>query len=70
MVCDKAMRAAITRGAVEAARTALGIKLDPENGAKWLSFNERMERWKKRTLNEKPKTLRIEMANVKGDLSL
>jgi hypothetical protein len=81
LICDKAMRAgamliaarqpedsvAITRRAIEAAKTALAIKLNDANVANWLSSEERMARWAARQSNEKPKFFKIALENVKGD---
>jgi hypothetical protein len=81
LICDKAFRSAavlvaashpddsvaITRRAVEAAKTALAIKLNDNNVANWLSSTERLERWAARQSNERPKFFKIELENVKGD---
>jgi hypothetical protein len=80
MICEKSMRSAaiviasrqpedstaITRRAIEAARTALAIKLNDENATNWLAFDKRMERWAKREVHEKPKSLFVDLG-VKGD---
>ena len=54
--------AASSRRALEAARTALAIKLDARNAERWLAYNERLDRWKSRQAGEKPPKLRISAA--------
>jgi hypothetical protein len=58
---------AITRRAVEAARTALAIKLHDGNAEQWLSFQERHERWVKRQQNERPKPFRVQFQAIQGE---
>ncbi len=81
LVCDKAMRsasllimgrqpedsAAITRRALEAAKTALAIKLNNVNAVNWLRYEDRKKRWDARLSKEKPKFLKITYENLKGD---
>ncbi len=59
--------AAITRRAVEVARTALAIKLNDQNAEQWLSFQQRHERWLKRQQNERPKTFQVHFQSIKGE---
>lgn len=59
--------AAASRRAVEAARTALAIKLDPKNADSWISFEKRMHRWRLRQNNEKPPSLAIKYEALNGD---
>jgi hypothetical protein len=59
--------AAITRRAVEVARTALAIKLNDQNAGQWLSFQERHERWLKRQQNERPRTFQVHFQSIKGE---
>jgi hypothetical protein len=59
--------AAASRRALEAARTMLAMKLDPENGARWLAHEERMERHRARKNNEKPPSLKIKYGVLDGD---
>lgn len=47
----------INRRAIEAARLSLASKTDPNNAAKWASFEQRMERWQARNRGERPKPL-------------
>ena len=61
--------AASSRRALEAARTALAIKLDLKNSEKWLAYEERLLRWKTRRTNEKPPKLKIDYAAVNGDFA-
>ena len=49
--------AAVTRRALEAARLALAIKHDRANLDRWIAFEERMARWKRRDEGEMPKPL-------------
>ncbi len=58
---------AITRRAVEAAKTALAIKLDGENAERWTAFQERHERWLARQKGEKPKHFKVQLKAVRGD---
>lgn len=58
---------ATTRRAVEAARVALAIKLNDENAAEWISYQERHDRWLKRQQNEKPKPFSPKYKDLKGD---
>jgi hypothetical protein len=57
-----------SRRAVEAARTALALKLDPENAKRWLAEEERMSRWAARRAGEKPTKLRIDHKSLTGHL--
>ena len=57
--------AGITRRAIEAAKLALAIKLNDENGRRWLSYQD--DRWVKRDLNEKPASFRLQLEGVRGD---
>jgi hypothetical protein len=57
----------VTRRAIEVARVALAIKLNDQNALKWTSYQERHDRWIKRQQGEKPKSFRVEFADVKGD---
>lgn len=58
---------ALTRRAVEAARTALAIKLHDGNAEQWLSFQERHERWLKRQQNERPKSFQIKFQEIQNE---
>ncbi len=46
--------APITRRAIEVARVCLASKHNDENYEKWLSYEKRHERWKKREAGDKP----------------
>ena len=59
--------AAVSRRAVEVARTALAIKLDPKNADRWISFEKRMHRWRLRQNYEKPPSLAIKYEALNGD---
>jgi hypothetical protein len=50
--------AAASRRALEAARTALAIKLDPKNGERWTAYEDRMARWSARDDDQKPPQLK------------
>lgn len=50
---------AITRRALEAAKTCLAIKIDVANKEVWLSAEKRFERWKQRGRGAVPKTLAL-----------
>jgi hypothetical protein len=81
LICDKAFRSgacliascqpedsvAITRRAIEAAKTALAVKLNVGNVQNWLAEHERIERWAARLSNEKPKFFKVELEGIKGD---
>lgn len=56
---------AVTRRALEAAKTCLAIKADPANLKAWLSSEKRLERWKQRRQGAIPKNLAISFNNVK-----
>jgi hypothetical protein len=56
----------VTRRAVEAARTALAVKHDPENFQRWAAADERMERWNARMEGRKAEHLTISMRHPKG----
>jgi hypothetical protein len=58
---------AITRRALEAAKTCLAIKADPTNLEAWLSAEKRLERWKRRGEGGIPKNLAVSFTNVKGE---
>lgn len=58
---------AITRRAIEVARTALAIKLDAANAELWIAFQQRHERWVKRQQSEKPKTFHVRFEAIKGE---
>jgi len=45
----------ITRRAIEVAKTALAVKLNPNNAELWISFEKRHERWLRRLEGKKPK---------------
>ena len=47
----------MSRRAIKAARTTLAINLDPENGKRWLAYEERVSRWSSRRAGEKPPSL-------------
>jgi hypothetical protein len=57
-----------SRRATEAARTALALMADPENGKRWLAYEERMSRWSARNSGTKPPKLRINYTALNGDL--
>jgi len=50
---------AITRRALEAAKTCLAIKADPANLDAWLSAEKRLARWQQRGQGEIPKNLQV-----------
>jgi hypothetical protein len=50
---------AITRRALEAAKTCLAIKADPANLEVWLSGEKRLARWKQRGQGDTPKNLQL-----------
>lgn len=58
---------AVTRRALEAAKTCLAIKVDPTNLEAWLSAEKRMERWKQRRQGAIPKNLAVNFNNVKSE---
>ena len=58
--------AAASRRALEAARTALVIKLNDKNAERWRAYRERLSRWKARHANERPPKLRIDYAVLSG----
>jgi hypothetical protein len=58
---------AITRRALEAAKTCLAIKADPKNLEVWLSAEKRLERWKQRGQGAIPKNLALSYNNVKSE---
>ena len=84
LICHKAMLSAasliaqtqpedsvgITRRAAEAAKTALAIKLNDDNAKQWISYQERHDRWVKRNQGEKPKSFRVQFADIKGDKTM
>ena len=59
---------AASRRALEAARTALAIKLDRKNGERWIAYGERLSRWHARRTNEKPPKLKIDYAVLNDDV--
>jgi len=81
LICDKAMRAAsvlvaarhpedsvaITRRAIEAAKTTLAIKLNAKNADNWLAESTRSERWSLRLSNEKPKSFQVHWEDIKSE---
>jgi len=81
LICDKAMRSAAlliagrepedsvatTRRAIEAARTALAIKLNDANAVNWVASKDRLERWAARQSNQKPKFFTVKLEDIKGD---
>jgi hypothetical protein len=60
--------AAASRRALEAARTALAIKLDRQNGERWTAYEERLSRWQARQTNQRPLKLRIDYDVLRGDV--
>lgn len=58
---------AITRRALEAAKTCLAIKVDPTNLEVWLSAEKRRERWEQRGQGAIPKSLTLNYINVKNE---
>ena len=54
---------AITRRALEAAKTCLAIRADPANLEVWLSAEKRRDRWAQRGKGEVPKTLNLQYSN-------
>jgi hypothetical protein len=54
---------AITRRALEAAKTCLAFKADPANLEVWLSAERRLERWKQRGQGAIPKNLTLNYSN-------
>ena len=60
---------AITRRALEAAKTCLAVKADPANLEAWLSAEKRRARWEQRVKGEVPKNLTVQYsASVKSEL--
>lgn len=59
--------AAASRRALEAARTALAIKINPQNADKWIAYEERLDRWKARQADQKPPKLDVKYEALKGD---
>jgi hypothetical protein len=59
--------AAASRRALEAARTALAIKLDRMNGDRWIAFDDRISRWRSRDKGERPPKLKINYEVLVGD---
>jgi len=57
----------ITRRAVEVAKTALAIKLNPKNAEHWVSFQQRHERWLRRQEGEKPKFFTVQFEGTQAD---
>lgn len=57
----------ITRRAVEAARVGLAIRLNDQNAAQWLSYQERHDRWLRRQAGEKPRAFRVEFVDLRGE---
>jgi hypothetical protein len=53
--------AAVTRRAIEAARTALAFRHDRENLQRWIAEDERMARWEQRRQGEKPKKFTLNL---------
>jgi hypothetical protein len=80
LVCHKSMLSAatligqgqpedaggVTRRAVEAARVALAIKLNDENAAQWVAYEDRHDRWLRRLQNERPRSFRVEFRDIRG----
>jgi len=58
---------ASSRRALEAARVALAIKLDPANAAKWAAFEGRMARWDARDEKQKAPKLNVNFSALKDD---
>jgi hypothetical protein len=58
---------AVTRRALEAAKTCLAVKADAANLEAWLSGEKRLERWRQRGQGEIPKNLAVHFTNVKGE---
>lgn len=58
---------AITRRALEIAKTCFAIKVDPENGNIWRSDEARLQRWRQRGHGEKPKPLRTPYEKVRTE---
>jgi hypothetical protein len=82
LICDKAFRSAvcliasgqpedsvgISRRAIEAARTALAVKVNPANGEKWIAEHKRLERWAARLSKEKPgSSFRVTFQGLEND---
>jgi hypothetical protein len=55
---------AITRRALEAAKTVLAIKADAANGEIWQAAPARVKRWQQRGQKENPNPLRLHYKNV------
>ena len=55
---------AITRRALEAAKTCLAIKADPANLEVWLSGENRLARWKQRGQGQIPKSLQVNYSDA------
>jgi len=56
---------ALTRRALEAAKTCLAIKIDPANGDAWLALEARLKRLRNRAAGRKPEPLHINYKKVK-----
>lgn len=57
---------AITRRALEAAKTCVAVKANPANYGEWLKAAQRFKRWESRASGEIPKNLQLNFADVKG----
>jgi hypothetical protein len=55
---------AVTRRALEVAKTCLAIKADPANGEAWLSSLRRIRRWQERDKGAKPKSFQPQYRNL------
>ena len=55
---------AITRRALEAAKTCLAIKADPANLEVWISAEKRLARWKQRGQGQIPKSLQLNYSDA------
>ncbi len=58
---------AITRRALEAAKTCLAIKLDSDNGDAWLAAEARVKRWQQRKQGQKPSHFYVEYKNLANE---
>jgi len=58
---------AISRRALEAAKTCLAIKADSANGEVWLNAQARANRWKQRGQGGMPKQLRLKYGRVETE---
>jgi len=57
----------ITRRALEAARFALAMKINPENAFEWTAYQQRHDRWLQRQQGQKPQPFTPHFIDVRDD---